>query len=92
MKNTADYYDANTKGFLRWGHGGQHLAIHRAVWGPGVRDRTQAFHFVHDLIADLARSEGSEALLDLGCGVGGSMIYLAGLLDLPFSGLTISGV
>ncbi len=32
----ADYYDRNTRGFLRFGQGGHSGAIHRAVRGPGV--------------------------------------------------------
>ena len=46
------YYESNTRRFLRFGQGGQEGAIHRAVWGPGVRTRTQAFHYVEERFLD----------------------------------------
>jgi tocopherol O-methyltransferase len=91
-QETADYYDRNTRRFLRWGHGGRDLAIHRAVWGPGVRSRTEAIHYVHDLIAGLGTERNPVELWDLGCGVGGSIVYLAARLTAKFVGVTISGV
>lgn len=69
------YYEANTKGFLRFGQGGKVGAIHRAVWGPGVHDRTAAFHFVEDRL--LEHMGDARRVLDLGCGVGASLQYLA---------------
>ena len=93
------YYDRQTAGFVSLGQGGSSGFIHRAVWGPGVTDRAQAFHFVEDGIAELARA-GSAApgasrpphLVDLGCGVGGSLAYLASVTPISGTGLTISPV
>jgi SAM-dependent methyltransferase len=96
------YYDRQTAGFVALGQGGGGGFIHRAVWGPGVTTREAAFHFVEDEIADLVRSMASPAgggrpphLVDLGCGVGGSLAYLASRLPpLPFrgTGVTLSPV
>jgi len=76
------YYDRHTRAFLRLGQGGGAGVIHRAVWGPGVTTREQAFHYVDDLIADRARSLAAASsaplhLVDLGCGVGATLCYLA---------------
>jgi SAM-dependent methyltransferase len=90
-----DYYDANTGAFVRHGQGGALGSIHRAVWGPGVVTREQAFHYVEDLIA---REIGALALdraadvVDLGCGVGASLMYLAQQRDIVGTGLTLSPV
>ncbi len=93
------YYDANTPGFERLGEGG--TSIHRAVWGPGVTTRAQAFAYVDDLIAqELAQrmsaqgvSAGKRArVLDLGCGLGASLIRLASQLDIEGVGVTLSPV
>ncbi|MGH9336288.1 MAG: SAM-dependent methyltransferase, partial [Vicinamibacteria bacterium] len=46
----ARYYDENTRRFLERGEGGGEGVLHRAVWGEGVRSRSEAFHFVHELI------------------------------------------
>jgi SAM-dependent methyltransferase len=87
------YYDANTHAFVRHGQGG--AAIHRAVWGPGVADREQAFHFVDNLIAGeierFAAQQPAE-VLDLGCGVGGTLLYLAQRGGVHGTGVTLSPV
>lgn len=88
------YYDRHTATFLRYGQGGGAGAIHRAVWGPGVESREAAFHYVEDCIADRLRDAlpaGTEpSVVDLGCGVGGSLCYLAGRLPIRGAGVTLS--
>lgn len=85
-----EYYDRNTSAFVRHGQGKRVGAIHRAVWGPGVADRDQAFRYVEDQIAG---SIGLDAhVLDLGCGVGASLSYLAQLKPIRGTGITISPV
>ncbi len=88
------YYDANTPGFERMGEGG--ASIHRAVWAPGVTSRNEAFAYVDGLIAqEIAKrmTAGERArVLDLGCGVGASLIRLAKQLDIEGVGVTLSPV
>jgi cyclopropane fatty-acyl-phospholipid synthase-like methyltransferase len=84
------FYDRNTPLFRRLGEG--RTSIHRAVWGPGAADRAAAFHYVEErllaVIADVERPR----VVDLGCGVGGSLLHLAARRDdLSAEGLTISG-
>ncbi len=91
------YYDRHTPVFLRFGQGGGAGVIHRAVWGPGTTSRAQAFHYVHDQIAELARSLGATParvphVLDLGCGIGASLCYLADRLPIRGTGVTVSPV
>jgi SAM-dependent methyltransferase len=96
------YYDRQTAGFVALGQGGRGGFIHRAVWGPGVTTRAAAFHFVEDRIADLvdglasAPDQGTPPhVVDLGCGVGGSLAYLVSRLPrLPIrgTGITLSPV
>ena len=89
------YYDANTPAFVRHGQGGQLGAIHRAVWGPGVADRDHAFHYVDDLIQrelEVLTTGAPITVLDLGCGVGGSLTYLAQQRPLEGIGITLSPV
>lgn len=99
MFNTTEirrYYDQHTRAFLRYGQGGGAGVIHRAVWGPGVATRQEAFHFVDETVAGLARSLASTAsaplhLVDLGCGVGATLCYLAERLPAARStGVTLS--
>jgi cyclopropane fatty-acyl-phospholipid synthase-like methyltransferase len=83
------YYDNNTAAFDRLGQGG--ASIHRAVWGPGVSTRPAAFHHVDELILGALPSDVARpTIVDLGCGLGASLLYLAGRIDMRGEGLTIS--
>ena len=87
------YYNNNTRRFLLIGHGGKSLAIRRAVWGPGVTNRDEAMQYVNARIAEALDRHGSvERVLDLGCGVGGSIAYLSQFIHAEYLGVTISGV
>ena len=89
------YYDRHTAAFLRYGQGGGAGAIHRAVWGPGVETREAAFHYVEDCVIDelgTLRSVAEPSVVDLGCGVGGSLCYLAARLPIRGAGVTLSPV
>jgi len=92
-----DYYDRHTGAFVSHGQGGEAGAIHRAVWGPGVSHRAQAFHYVEDRIAALIHADPpldgrSPHIVDLGCGVAGSACYLAARLPVRVTGITLSPV
>lgn len=69
------FYDANTARFRRLGSGG--ISIHRAVRGPGVTSRAQAFHHVEERLLRLLADEEAPRVVDLGCGVGGSLLHMA---------------
>ena len=89
------YYDTNTATFVRRGQGGSLGAIHRAVWGPGVTDRQHAFRYVEDLILrrlDAIVPDRAAQVLDLGCGIGASLTYLAQQRRLRGTGVTLSPV
>jgi cyclopropane fatty-acyl-phospholipid synthase-like methyltransferase len=79
-RDVADYYDSNTRRFLALGGGARSHSIHRALWGPGVTDNDAAANQVNVLIGDLVESlpvSADFSLLDLGCGVGGTLFELA---------------
>jgi len=75
----ADYYDRNTRLFLRIGASSSALALHRGLWDADTRDAAAAADAVHTLLASLAAEQLGRAptrILDLGCGVGGSAFAL----------------
>jgi len=88
------YYDRNTALFLRIGSSGGSHAIHRGLWAPGVRNGREAAEHVNRLLADRIRaclSGPPQTLLDLGCGVGGTMFSLARAFpEAQLHGVTIS--
>jgi SAM-dependent methyltransferase len=91
------YYDENTERFERYGQGRGTGAIHRAVHGRGVQNEQQAFEFLDKLV--LIELLGISTafpeplhVLDLGCGVGASLIYLAERAPIVATGVTLSRV
>ena len=88
------YYERHTRTFVAFGQGGAFGALHRAVAGPGVTTRADAFRYVEDLIGALAKrlstSGVPQHVVDLGCGVGGSLCYIAGRLPIVGTGITLS--
>ena len=93
--DTADikrYYDRHSASFVRLGQG--RASIHRAVWGPGTRTREDAFHYIDEQIAVAVRRFVSPSrdvhVVDLGCGVGASLCYLAERLPIRGTGITLS--
>jgi ubiquinone/menaquinone biosynthesis C-methylase UbiE len=91
----ADYYNANTGKFLRFGGAEQIGAIHRAIWASGVNTQAHALSFLNHLVAKsitpLIRGDAIETqVLDLGCGVGGTAVFLAKELGVSITGITIS--
>jgi SAM-dependent methyltransferase len=92
--DVARYYDSNTRRFLALGGGAESLAIHRALWGPGVVDGAGAAAHINELIGDALEARAipaDAALIDLGCGVGGTLFALAArFAKLKLHGITIS--
>jgi cyclopropane fatty-acyl-phospholipid synthase-like methyltransferase len=90
------FYDRHTSAFVSFGQRGSNGAIHRAVWGPGTSSRRQAFRYVEDRIAELVRqlppSFEASHVVDLGCGVGASLCYLAERVPVCGTGITLSPV
>ena len=91
------FYEHNTRRFLLLSGAGGTQAIHRAVWADGVDTRTEAFEYPNRLVHDHLRQIGASrahapACLDLGCGVGGTIFYLAehAAETVRYTGVTLS--
>jgi cyclopropane fatty-acyl-phospholipid synthase-like methyltransferase len=80
------FYDSNTWKFLLTG---TQRAIHRELWGHGVTNRSAAAHHAHELVLD-ELGQDDRWVLDLGCGVGTSALYLAQRRPVDVVGVSIS--
>jgi cyclopropane fatty-acyl-phospholipid synthase-like methyltransferase len=92
IDDVREYYDRNNASFLRFGQGRGTGTIRRAIRAPGVGTKSEAFHYVDDQIArrlELDRGNGVR-ILDLGCGIGGSLLWLAERFDIEGTGVTLS--
>ena len=90
------YYDRHTDDFVAYGQGGTVGALHRSVWGPGVDSADEAFRYVENQILEqleTAPPSGKPThVVDLGCGVGASLCYLAEQRPIRGTGITLSPV
>lgn len=92
------YYENNTKTFLALSKDGKTKNIHQALWAEGVNSREEAVSFSNELMLrqlDVLKEKLPDSpmhVLDLGCGVGSSLMYLAEKKREPnqFTGISIS--
>jgi tocopherol O-methyltransferase len=90
-----NYYDKNTERFLRFGGGGKIGAIHRKVWAKGVKTKTDALLYVNRRILEILHGlypshKKEKRVLDVGCGVGGTALWLAQHANLSTIGISNS--
>jgi tocopherol O-methyltransferase len=69
---------------------GQHL--HHGYWETGAETKEEAQTALTAHLAEAARIPNGAAILDVGCGLGASSIYLANKYQATVTGLTISPV
>lgn len=92
------HYDANTRRFLRHGQRAHTYNIHQPLWPPGVATLAEAVAVSNSMVAEqmLLLQERFRApgfrVMDLGCGVGSTLLSLAGQAPdwAELTGITIS--
>ncbi len=89
------YYEQNTRLFLSLGSSPHAYSIHRAIWMEGVKTQDEALNTSNRLLLTEAQDLAASSrlcLVDLGCGIGGTLFYLLEHLQQPAFGvgLTIS--
>ncbi len=66
------------------------LAIHYGYWDEKVRSFPQSLIRMNEVMMEAAVIKQSDKVLDAGCGVGGSSIFLASSLGCQVTGITLS--
>jgi cyclopropane fatty-acyl-phospholipid synthase-like methyltransferase len=91
------YYDINTPAFEKYGQSRHAGVIRRAVWGPDVTSRSEAFLYVDRQIAMELQALQTKfpaplRVLDFGSGLAASLLFLASVAEIESVGVTISHV
>lgn len=66
------------------------LAIHYGYWDENVRSFSQSLLRMNEVMLEAAVIRSSDTVLDAGCGVGGSSIFLASVLGCRVTGISLS--
>ncbi len=84
------YYDLSEKDYRLIWHLDQCMAMHYGFWDRNVRSLREALIRQNAVLAERAKISKSDRVLDAGCGVGGSSIYLAKNIGCRVTGITLS--
>src|SRR5687767_12929404 len=66
------------------------LAIHYGYWDKKVRSFSESLVRMNEVMMETANIKPGEKVLDAGCGVGGSSIFLASTIGCRVTGITLS--
>ena len=89
-RDIISYYDTCEWDYRIIWHTHRTLALHYGFWTPGVRSLAQAQINQNEWMAELAGIGSSDKVLDAGCGIGGSSMYLAGHRGSQCTGISLS--
>lgn len=89
-KNIIDYYAATENAYKDSWDLNNSLAIHYGYWDEKVKTFPQSLIRMNEVMAETADIKSSDKVLDAGCGIGGSSIFLAGRIGSNVTGISLS--
>ena len=91
-QDVAAYYNQTQNHYKRWWQLSKGMALHYGLWYSNTTSFLQALNNTNDYLAELAGIKEGNKILDAGCGVGGSAIYLAKNCKADVTGISLSEV
>jgi cyclopropane fatty-acyl-phospholipid synthase-like methyltransferase len=86
-----EYYDYTVPVFTEYSITGTQLRpSHYGFWDGDIKNHKEALLNVNRFMAEAARINSGDTVLDAGCGIGGSTIWLAENRNARGTGITIS--
>ncbi|MBU0486062.1 MAG: methyltransferase domain-containing protein [Proteobacteria bacterium] len=89
-KQIVDYYDSCEIDYRMNWHLDECLALHIGYWDKSTKTLAQALVRQNEIMGEKGRITASDRVLDAGCGVGGSSIFLAKSRGCQVVGITLS--
>lgn len=89
-KRITDYYAATENAYRDAWDLDRSLAIHYGYWDKKVNSFRQSLQRMNEVMAEAAQVKPGDVVLDAGCGVGGSSIFLAQVHQCKVIGITLS--
>lgn len=89
-KNIVDYYQATENAYKDSWDLNNSLSIHYGYWDEKVKNFPQSLPRMNEVMMEAAKIKATDAILDAGCGIGGSSIFLAQQVGCKVSGISLS--
>jgi len=89
-KKIVEYYNSTENAYKDSWDLDNSLAIHYGYWDEKVRSFSESLLRMNEVMMTHAGITSNDKVLDAGCGVGGSSIYLASKLGCRVTGITLS--
>ena len=86
----AEYFDVNYPAVRRMWTNGQALALHFGYWDETTKTDYEAQLNTNRQLANRAKLRAGQQVLDAGCGIGGSAVWLAENYGVNVFGITVS--
>ncbi len=84
------YYDSCEANYRNWWDLDRSLAMHAGFWDESTKSLHEALLKENEILAGIAKIQPSDHVLDAGCGVGGSAIFLSERIGCQVTGITLS--
>jgi tocopherol O-methyltransferase len=88
LDKVVDYYDQTQFDYRAVWQNSDNLAFHFGYYEPGIQEHAHALNNANHVLARIARVQAGDHVLDAGCGVGGSSLWLAHHHDANMMGIT----
>jgi cyclopropane fatty-acyl-phospholipid synthase-like methyltransferase len=89
-KNIVDYYAATENAYKDSWDLNNSLAIHYGYWDEKVKTFPQSLLRMNEVMMEAAEIKSTDKVLDAGCGIGGSSIYIAEKIGCNVTGISLS--
>ncbi|HIF17797.1 MAG TPA: methyltransferase domain-containing protein [Cycloclasticus sp.] len=90
LSDIADYYDQSYWDYRTSWLNSKNLAIHYGYWSDKTQSHSDSLIEMNKVLADQLDLKPGDHVLDAGCGIGGSSIWLAEHYGVKVTGITIS--
>lgn len=89
IKDTIDYYNYCTWQYARGWDLNKSMAYHGGYWDESTKNLSDALRRENEVLAEIAGIGPNDHVLDAGCGVGGSSVFLAKETGCQVTGITV---
>lgn len=89
-QDVCNYYDETESHFRIWWKMNTSMGLHYGIWEKGIKSFSDAILNTNAILLKMGEIKESDVVLDAGCGVGGSSIFLAKNLGCKVTGITLS--